>query len=85
MFLCYLKKNGALVPPMLTADKPLTLEEVWGKEKADIYSLIYGYINIKDDLEIMHNPKNYYVNVETKKIRLKVGNVDVEVETEYLD
>lgn len=85
MFLTYLKNSGKLVPPMLTSDKSLTLEEVWGTEKAKIYEAIYDYINIEDELEIIYNPNNYYVDIETKKLKLKVGNVDVDIDVKYLD
>lgn len=71
MFISYLKSNGQLVPPMLTSDTELTLEDVWGKEKAEVYSLIYGFINVPDDLNVLYNPKWYYVDIETKELKLK--------------
>lgn len=71
MFISYLKSNGELVPPMMTSEISLTLKDVWGEEKARIYEPIYGFINISDNLEVMHNPKAYYVDVETKKLLRK--------------
>jgi len=71
MFISYLKANGELVPPIMTCEKPLTLREVWGEEKASIYEQIYDYINIEDNLEVIHNFKNYYVDLETKELKQK--------------
>ena len=71
MFLSYLKSNGRLVPPMLTSNIKLTLSDVWGEEKAEEYSLIYGFINVPDDLNVLHNPGWYYVDTETKELKLK--------------
>ena len=55
----------------MTCDRVVTLEDVYGEEKAKIYSKIYSYINIKDDMYVMNNIKNYYVDLETKELWLR--------------
>ena len=79
MLITYLKETGELVPPILTSDTPLTLVDVLGEEKGNIYSLIYDYINIQDNMEVFNNTKKYYVDIETKE--LKIRQVD---EIKYL-
>ena len=71
MFITYLKQTGELVPPIMTSDIPLTLEDVLGDEKAKIYSVIYDYINIIDIPEIFDNTNKFYVDIETKELRRK--------------
>lgn len=71
MLITYLKDTGELVPPIATSDSPLTLEDVLGEDKAKIYSQIYDYINIVDNMDIFENFKKYYVDIETKKLKLK--------------
>ena len=71
MFITYLKQTGELVPPIMTSDIPLTLEDVLGKEKGKIYSVIYDYINIIDIPEIFDNTNKFYVDIETKELRRK--------------
>ena len=79
MLITYLKETGELVPPILTSDTPLTLVDVLGEEKGNIYSLIYDYINIQDNMEVFNNTKKYYVDIEAKE--LKIRQVD---EIKYL-
>ena len=71
MLITYLKENGEIVPPIVTSDTPLTLKDVLGEEKANIYSKIYDYINIVDNIDIFENFKKYYVDIETKELKLK--------------
>lgn len=71
MFITYLKQTGELVPPIMTSDVPLTLEDVLGEEKGKIYSVIYDYINIIDMPEIFDNTNKFYVDIETKELRRK--------------
>lgn len=71
MFITYLKQTGELVPPIMTSDIPLTLEDVLGDEKAKIYGVIYDYINIVDIPEIFDNTNKFYVDIETKELRRK--------------
>lgn len=71
MFITYLKQTGELVPPIMTSDIPLTLEDVLGEEKGKIYSVIYDYINIIDIPEIFDNTNKFYVDIETKELRRK--------------
>ena len=71
MYITYLKKTGELVPPIMTSNEPLTIERVMGKEKADIYKEIYGYLNIIDNLDVIDHTKDYYVDIETKKLLKK--------------
>lgn len=71
MFITYLKQTGELVPPIMTSDIPLTLEDVLGEEKAKIYGAIYDYINVVDIPEIFDNVNKFYVDVETKELRRK--------------
>ena len=71
MFISYLKQTGELVPPIMTSDIPLTLEDVLGEEKGKIYSVIYDYINIIDMPEIFDNTNKFYVDIETKELRRK--------------
>ena len=42
-----------------------------GEEEGAIYSKIYDVINIKDDLDILYNIREYYVDIETKQLRYK--------------
>lgn len=71
MFITYLKQTGELVPPIMTSDIPLTLEDVLGEEKGKIYGVIYDYINIIDIPEIFDNTNKFYVDIETKELRRK--------------
>lgn len=71
MFISFFKDTGEITPPIMTSKESLTLNDVLGEEKGDIYSKIYDYINIVDDLEIYNNIRNYYVDVETKELKKK--------------
>lgn len=71
MVIPYLKANGAIKTPIRTSDKPLTLIDIMGEIEGAIYSEIYDVINIKDDLDILYNIKDYYVDVETKELKEK--------------
>lgn len=71
MLITYLKQTGELVPPIMTSEKPLTLIDALGEEKGQIYSAIYDYINIEDNMDIFDNTKQYYVDVETKQLKYK--------------
>ena len=71
MLITYLKETGELVAPIVTCDKPLTLSDIMGEEHGHIYSQIYDYINIQDNMEVFDNRKKYYVDIETKKLKLK--------------
>ena len=71
MIIPYLKKTGAIKTPIVTSEIPLTLIDVLGEEEGNIYSSIYGVINIKDDLDILYNINDYYVDTETKKKKKK--------------
>ena len=83
MYITYFKDTGEITPPIMTCDRVVTLEDVYGEEKAKIYSKIYSYINIKDDMYVMNNIKNYYVDLETKELKEKP--IKLEVKTiEYL-
>lgn len=70
MVIPYLKETGAIKTPILTSDVPLTLEDILGEE-SKVYATIYDVINIKDNADIFHNIKNYYVDIETKELRKK--------------
>ena len=71
MLITYLKQTGELVPPIITSEVPLTLTDVLGEEKGAIYSAIYDYINIQDNMDIFNNTKGYYVNISTKELKLR--------------
>lgn len=71
MVIPYLKSNGTIKTPIRTSDKPLTLTDIMGEEEGLIYSEIYDVINIKDDLDILYNIQDYYVDVETKELKEK--------------
>lgn len=71
MVIPYLKKTGTIKTPVATSDIPLTLIDIMGEEEGSIYSEIYDVINIKDDLDILYNIKEYYVDIETKELKKK--------------
>jgi len=71
MLITYLKKTGELVPPIMTSKEPLTLVDALGEEKGKIYSEIYDYINIEDDMNIFNNTNQYYVDIDTKELKMK--------------
>lgn len=71
MVIPYLKETGVIKTPIVTSDIPLTLEDIMGEEEGAIYSKIYDVINIKDDLDILYNIREYYVDIETKELKKK--------------
>lgn len=71
MIIPYLKKNGAIKTPIITSEVPLTLIDILGEEEGNIYSLIYDVINIKDDLNVLYNIHEYYVDTETRELKKK--------------
>lgn len=71
MLVTYIKKTGELVAPIMTSKEPLTLIDALGEEKGQIYSEIYDYINIEDDMDIFNNTNQYYVDIETKELKIK--------------
>lgn len=71
MVIPYLKETGVIKTPVVTSDISLTLEDIMGEEEGAIYSKIYDVINIKDDLDILYNIREYYVDVETKQLKYK--------------
>lgn len=82
MVIPYLKETGAIKTPVLTSKVPLTLEDIMGEE-GKIYSTIYGVINIKDNLDIFHNIKDYYVDIDTQELRKK-PDISYNQDIEYL-
>lgn len=71
MVIPYLKETGTIKTPVMTSDVPLTLIDIIGEEEGTIYSEIYDVINIKDDLDILYNIRDYYVDIETKELKKK--------------
>ena len=71
MIIPYLKETGTIKTPVMTSDIPLTLTDVLGEEEGKIYSEIYEVINIKDDLNILYNIRDYYVDIKTKELKKK--------------
>lgn len=71
MLITYLKQTGELVPPIMTSEVPLTLIDALGEEKGIIYGEIYDYINIKDNMDVFNNTNKYYVDINTKKLKIK--------------
>lgn len=71
MVIPYLKATGAIKTPIVTSDTPLTLQDIMGEEEGNIYSTIYGVINIKDNPDIFYHILDYYVDTETKELRKK--------------
>lgn len=71
MLITYLKQTGELVPPIMTSEVPLTLIDALGEEKGTIYSEIYDYINIKDNMDVFNNTNKYYVDINTKELKIK--------------
>lgn len=70
MVITYIKETGEIVSPIQTSDKALTIEDVFG-EKAVIMSKIYDVVNIVDNMNVFNMIFNYYVDVETKELKLK--------------
>ena len=71
MVIPYLKETGTIKTPVMTSDVPLTLIDILGEEEGIIYSKICDVINIKDDLNILYNIRDYYVDIETKELKKK--------------
>ena len=71
MYITYIKKTGELVPPIMTSEEPLTMEDVMGTEKANIYKEIYDYINVPDNMDIIDFTRRFYVDIETKELKEK--------------
>lgn len=71
MLITYLKQTGELVPPIMTSEVPLTLIDALGEEKGIIYGEIYDYINIKDNMDVFNNTNKYYVDINTKELKIK--------------
>ena len=78
MLITYLKENGRIVPPIVTSTEPLTLIDVMGEELGGIYSSIYDYINIVDNTDIFDNVDKYYIDIESKELRLKPQNYNID-------
>ena len=83
MYITYFKDTGEIIPPIMTCDRVVTMEEIYGEEKAKIYSKIYSYINIKDNEDIIHNYKKYYIDINTKELNVKPIK-ETEIIIEYL-
>ena len=75
MLITYLKQTGELVPPIMTSEVPLTLIDALGEEKGIIYGEIYDYINIKDNMDVFNNTNKYYVDINTKELKIKQYDV----------
>jgi len=71
MVIPYLKETGTIKTPVITSDTPLTLIDIIGEEEGKIYSAIYDVINIKDNMDIFYNIKDYYVDIVTKELKRK--------------
>lgn len=71
MLITYLKENGRIVPPIVTSAEPLTLIDVMGEELGKIYSNIYDCINIVDNIDIFDNVDKYYIDIESKELKLR--------------
>lgn len=71
MIIPYLKETGTIKTPIITSDIPLTLVDILGEEEGPIYSEIYDVINIKDNMDIFYNIRDYYVDIATKKLKKK--------------
>ena len=81
MYITYFKDTGEITSPIISCDRAIAMEEVYGEEKAKIYSKIYDYINIKDNNDIICNPKKYCIDIETKKLKIcQVKENDIPVE-----
>lgn len=65
-----MKDTGEITSPIMTFKTPLTLKDIF-KENAEIYSKIYDVINIVDNIEVYNNIYNYYVDINTKELKLK--------------
>ena len=55
----------------MTSEVPLTLIDALGEEKGIIYGEIYDYINIKDNMDVFNNTNKYYVDINTKELKIK--------------
>ena len=83
MYITYFKDTGEITSPIISCDRIVTMEEIYGEEKSKIYSKIYDYINIKDNNDIVCNPKRYCIDIDTKKIKI-IQDKGIELFVEYL-
>ncbi len=81
MVITYIKETGEIVSPIQTSDKALTIEDVFG-EKAVIMSKIYDVVNIVDNMNVFNMIFNYYVDVETKELKLKENTKILKMEVD---
>ncbi|WP_195952276.1 hypothetical protein [Clostridium saudiense] len=70
MVITYIKETGEIVSPIQTSEKALTMEDLF-EEKAVIMSKVYDVVNIVDNMNVFNMIFNYYVDVETKELKLK--------------
>lgn len=70
MVITYFKDTGEITAPIMTSNKPLNLADIFS-EKAEIFSRIYDVINVVDNMALYNNIFNYYVDIETKELKLK--------------
>lgn len=70
MVITYFKDTGEITAPIITSSKPLTLKDIF-TDKSDIFSRIYDVINVVDNMTLYNNIFNYYVDINTKELKLK--------------
>lgn len=81
MVITYIKKTGEIVAPVMTSPTALTLVEVIGKEKTEIFKDIYDVINIVDDRTLFDTIFNY--KVENGNLVLKNPTIPVVMEVQH--
>lgn len=71
MFVAYLKDTGELSTPIITCSREIYLQELYEGERLEKFLNKCKFLNIEDNYDIIARPRNYYVDLETKEIKLK--------------